>query len=177
MNENRFPIGPFEPELHPSAEALGGLIHQIPEITKLLREMISSLPPEQQNIPYRQGGWTIKQVIHHMADNDMNEYIRFKKALTEDGPMAGSYREDLWAELGDYRDLPVESSLLFMEALHQRFVILLKSLDPDDFKKKLSTQVLGQITLETALQRFIWHSRHHIAQIQAFMRSDNGHML
>ncbi|WP_374706152.1 DinB family protein [Paenibacillus sp. J23TS9] len=79
--------------------------------------------------------------------------------------------------MGDYRDLPVESSLLFMEALHQRFVILLNSLDPDDFKKKLCTQVLGQITLETALQRFIWHSRHHIAQTQAFMRSDNGHML
>nr|WP_322745795.1 putative metal-dependent hydrolase [Paenibacillus donghaensis] len=172
MNDQRLPTGSFQSRAFTSAEDRVGFIPQIPEITKDLRSLVLELTPEQLDTPYRQGGWTPKQVIHHMADNDMNAYIRFKRALTEDVPLAGSYREDLWAELSDYRDLPVEDSILFLEALHYRFVILLNGLQPDDFQRKLQTQVLGEITLDTALQRLIWHNRHHMAQISHLLGRD-----
>lgn len=106
-----------------------------------------------------------------MADNDMNAYIRFKRALTEDEPMGGSYREDIWAELSDYKDVHIENSLFLMETLHIRFLILLDGLKPDDFRRKLNTQVLGKISLDIALQRFVWHNQHHISQIQSLIRS------
>jgi hypothetical protein len=86
------------------------------------------------NSPYRSGGWTLQQVVHHLADAEMNAYIRFKRGLTEDHPVAGSFREDLWAELNDYEDTPVETSVLLLEALHSRFVTLLGKLKSTDFE-------------------------------------------
>lgn len=99
----------------------------------------------------------------------MNAYIRFKRALTEDEPMASSYREDLWASLLDYRNTPIEDSILLMEILHKRFLTLLQGLHPDQFRRKLRTEVLvlGTISLDMALQRFLWHGQHHIAQIKS----------
>jgi mRNA-degrading endonuclease YafQ of YafQ-DinJ toxin-antitoxin module len=167
----RFPIGQFEPVISPSFEERVDFINQIPEITNALRKITKDLNPDQLNIPYRQDGWTIKQIIHHLADNDMNAYLRFKRALTEDKPMSSSYREDLWAELSDYRDVSIENSILLIETLHSRFLILLKGLKPDDFRRKLKTQVLGNITLDVALQRFVWHNRHHISQIESLIKS------
>ncbi len=163
----RFPIGQFELITNISFEDRVNYINQIPEIIETLRNIVKNLKPDQLDIPYCQDGWTIKQIVHHLADNDMNAYLRFKRALTEDKPMSSSYREDLWAELSDYRDVPFETSLLLIEALHSRFLILLNSLKPDDFRRELRTQVLGSITLDTALQRFIWHNRHHISQIES----------
>jgi hypothetical protein len=171
VDKIRFPIGQFEPIIKLSFEERVNFINQIPEITKTLRNIMIDLVPDQLNIPYRQDGWTIQQIIHHLADNDMNAYLRFKRALTEDEPMSSSYREDLWAELSDYRDVPIENSLLLLETLHSRFLILLKVLKPDDFKRKLKTQVLGIITIDIALQRFIWHNRHHISQIESLIKS------
>lgn len=135
------------------------MINQIPEIAKILRNITVRLIPEQLNIPYRQDGWTIKQIVHHLADNDMNAYLRFKKALTEVEPLSSSYREDLWAELSDYNDVPIENSISLLELLHVRFVVLLRGLHSDEFKKTLKTTVLGAITLDTALQRFVFQKR------------------
>ncbi|WP_017689027.1 DinB family protein [Paenibacillus sp. PAMC 26794] len=104
----RFPIGHFEPSLKFSSEDRIHIIGQIPGITKTLREITEHLIDDQLCTPYRDGGWTITQIVHHLADNDMNAYIRFKRALTEDEPMASSYREDLWASLHDYRITPIE---------------------------------------------------------------------
>lgn len=167
----RFPIGPFQATASPSQEERNQIINQIPEITKTLRQRISRLQPGQLQIPYRPNGWNIRQIVHHMADNDMNAYIRFKRALTEESPVASSYRQDLWAELTDYKEVPVENSLLLLEALHQRFFILLRGLGAEDFNRELSTSVLGTITLDIALQRFLWHDRHHTAQIEALINS------
>lgn len=167
MDLIRFPIGKFEPIMNPTSEDRAHLINQIPEIARSLRTIVKDLQPEQLNIPYRQGGWTIKQIIHHLADNDMNAYLRFKRALTEEEPTASSYREDLWAELRDYEDVPVENSLILLETLHSRFLTLLKGLKPEDFSRTLRTQVLGAISLDGALQRFIWHNWHHISQIES----------
>jgi uncharacterized damage-inducible protein DinB len=167
----RFPIGQFKPVISPSLEDRVNFINQIPEIIKTLRNTMNDLKPEELNTPYRQDGWTIKQIVHHLADNDMNAYLRFKKALTEDEPMSNSYREDLWAEQSDYMNVPIENSLILIEVLHSRFMILLTDLKPSDFSRKLKTQVLGSITLDTALQRFVWHNRHHISQIELLIKN------
>ncbi|WP_337097992.1 YfiT family bacillithiol transferase [Paenibacillus sp. YIM B09110] len=161
----RYPIGKFEP-IDMSSEARAGFIAQIPDIVRALRRLTDSLTPEQLEMSYRTGGWSIKQIVHHMADNDMNAYLRFKRALTEDEPAGSTYREDLFAELSDYKDVPIERSLSLLEALHIRFHSLLLGLKEEHFQRKLKTQVLGTITLDIALQRFVWHNRHHTAQIE-----------
>ncbi|WP_373232230.1 YfiT family bacillithiol transferase [Cohnella sp.] len=169
MDKIRYPIGQFEPIINPSIEERANFINQIREISKKLRIITKDLKPEQLNIPYRQDGWTIQQIVHHLADNDMNAYLRFKRALTEDEPMSSSYREDLWAELSDYRVVPIEISLLLLDTLHRRFLVLLGGLNPGDFNRKLRTQALGLITIDTALQRFLWHNQHHISQIESLI--------
>ncbi|WP_409340661.1 YfiT family bacillithiol transferase [Paenibacillus sp. MBLB4367] len=167
MDPFRYPIGQFVGNIDPTSEERNRCIKQIPDLTRSLGEVLTNLDLHQLETPYRPGGWTIRQVVHHMADNDMNAYLRLKRALTEDEPVASSYREDLFAELSDYRDVPVQTSLSLLEALHSRFYILLHRLSPEDFGRKLSTQALGLITVDIAVQRFVWHNRHHISQISA----------
>lgn len=169
MDQIRFPVGHFEPVLHPTSEERTTFISQIPEITVTLRALLKNLEAEQLQTPYRTDGWSITQIVHHLADNDMNAYIRFKRALTEDMPVSGSYREDLWAELHDYKNVPIETSIVLLEHLHSRFLILLHGMKAEDYSRKLRTQVLGDITLDTALQRFVWHNRHHIAQMKSLI--------
>lgn len=165
----RFPIGQFKPVLNPSIAKRSQIIKQIPEITKDLRDMLRGLDHEQLQTPYRSSGWTPQQIVHHMADNDMNAYFRFKRALTEDQPNADSYKEDLFAELPDYKDTSISISLTLLEALHIRFLSLLNGLNETDFKRTLKTEAMGVITLDTALQRFVWHNRHHMAQIRSLV--------
>lgn len=165
----RYPIGQFKRILHLTNEERRNFMKDIPTLVTELRGILTNLNAEFYQIPYRTGGWTIQQIVHHMADNDMNAYIRFKRALTEDEPQASSYREDLWADLNDYRDVPTETSLVLLETLHSRFFILLESLNPELFKRGLRTQALGIIDLDIALQRFVWHNRHHISQIRGFI--------
>ncbi|MGG4146888.1 YfiT family bacillithiol transferase [Paenibacillus algorifonticola] len=173
MDHIRYPIGQFKPVINPTNEERVFFINQIPEIAKTLRMILNDLEPAQINIPYRKDGWTIKQIVHHLADNDMNAYLRFKRALTEEGPMGNSYREDLWAQLSDYENIPIEDSILLIEILHRRFLILLNHLKTEDFRRILKTQVLGDITLDIALQRFVWHNHHHIAQIEAAVKANS----
>lgn len=170
MDAIRYPIGLFEPDHSISAVGRQRIIDQIPNLVATLRSLTEVLTEEQLGCSYRHGGWSIRQIIHHMSDNDMNAYLRFKRALTEDEPMGSSYREDLFAEMRDYSELPIDNSLLLLEALHGRFVTLLHGLSDEHFQRKLKTQVLGSITLDIALQRFVWHDRHHIAQIEAAIR-------
>lgn len=170
LDRLRYPIGKFDPIDDVTSEARVGFVEQIPDIIVVLKRLIALLTPEQLERSYREGGWSIKQIVHHMADNNMNAYLRFKRALTEDEPMGSSYREDLFAELSDYKDVPVENSLNLLELLHGRFHILLQGMSEQDFHRKLATQVLGSITLDIALQRFVWHNRHHTAQIAAATR-------
>jgi len=169
----RFPIGSFEPNTNMTDEERSHIIRQIPEISLRLRAIMEGLTPDQLDTSYRQGGWTIRQIVHHLADNDMNAYLRFKRALTEDEPMASSYREDRWAELPDYQETSIEDSIDLMELLHRRFYILVRKMEPETFKRKLRTEVLGSITLDTALQRFVWHNRHHLAQIELLFRGES----
>ena len=170
MDEVRYPIGAFVPIDNLSVEERKKCINQIPGIIESLKSITKSLTNDQLQIPYRPHGWTIQQLVHHMADNDMNAFIRFKRALTEDEPVANSYREDLWAELSDYKDVPIEISIQILESIHTRFFILLKGINSDEFRKRFSTQALGFITLDIALQRFVWHNQHHISQINSLIK-------
>ncbi|MBD2872825.1 YfiT family bacillithiol transferase [Paenibacillus arenilitoris] len=166
MDSIRYPIGKFEPAHNPSPEQRGRFIDAIAEFPQSLRLAVQNLTPEQLQTPYRPGGWTVRQVVHHLADNDMNAYIRFKRALTEDNSVAGTYREDLWAELGDY-DLPVEGSLVLLGEVRSRFAALLRTLKPADFERTFTSPTHGAMTLDAAVQRYDWHGRHHLAQIRS----------
>ncbi|WP_029419938.1 YfiT family bacillithiol transferase [Alicyclobacillus macrosporangiidus] len=165
MGDLRYPIGMYEPVLEVSGEDRKQLIREVEIQPAILRATVEKLTSEQMETPYRPGGWTIRQVVHHLADNNMNAYIRFKRGLTEDTPSSPSYREDLWAELPDYRQIPVGESLTLLDVLHRRFAVLLWALNPQDFRRTVAHSTLGVISLDTALHRFVWHNRHHIAQI------------
>ncbi|SFL65698.1 DinB superfamily protein [Paenibacillus sp. 1_12] len=162
-----YPLGKFIPEEHPTPELRITWMEDIAQIPETLRLTVQNLNTEQLRTPYRPGGWNVQQVVHHLADNDMNAYIRFKRALTEEAPIAGSYREDLWAELDDYQEASIETSLILMESLHQRFVVLLRSLSQQHFRLTFTSPTHGVMTLDMAAQRYAWHGRHHIAQIDS----------
>lgn len=173
MDQIRYPIGQFQSQNNLSNDEMINLIKQIPGLTKRLNTLLFGLEQYQLETPYRPNGWTVRQVVHHLADNDMNAYLRFKRGLTEINPLANSYREDLWGELMDYKKLPVENSLSLLQILHHRFFVLLNELSIEEYKRTIQTEVLGIITLETAIQRFIWHNKHHAAQIENLIRREN----
>ena len=130
-----------------------------------LRAAISGLTDAQLDTPYRPGGWTVRQVVHHFADSHMNAYVRFRLALTESGPTIKPYDEGQWAQLFDARTAPSELSLNLLESLHQRWVLLLRSLQQEDFARALKHPELGRVTLEKYLAMYAWHGKHHVAHI------------
>jgi len=140
-------------------------LSDIEETPAQLRAAVSGLTEAQLDTPYRPGGWTVRQVVHHLADSHLNAYVRFRLALTEDKPTIKPYDQALWAQLGDARTASAELSLTLVDALHQRWVILLRSLEPEDFSRALKHPELGQVTLEKYLAMYAWHGKHHVAHI------------
>ncbi|MUT67755.1 YfiT family bacillithiol transferase [Paenibacillus sp. NEAU-GSW1] len=169
MEDLRYPLGKFEAVANPTSEHRKQWIEEIAQMPEVLRSTIKGLTEEQLNTPYRPGGWTVRQVVHHLADNDMNATLRFKRGLTEDAPTASSYRENLWAELADY-NMPVEHSLHMLEGLRGRLTALFRSLSLSELDKTVVSPSYGTMTLYEALQRFAWHGRHHIAQITSLKK-------
>lgn len=164
----RYPIGKFSrPKDALTADQRNKFIDEIADAPARLASAIRGLSPAQLDTPYRPGGWTVRQVIHHLPDSHMNSYVRFKLALTEDEPVIKPYEENLWAQLDDSRDTPVEVSLALLENLHKRWVILLRSFAPADWPRKFRHPELGPTTLEQALALYAWHGRHHVAHITA----------
>ena len=137
----------------------------IEETPARLWAAVTGLTEAQLDTPYRPGGWTVRQVVHHFADSHVNAYVRFRLALTENEPTIKPYDERSWAQLADARSAPVDLSLTLLETLHQRWVILLRSLDPEDFARKLNHPELGAVTLEKYLALYAWHGKHHVAHI------------
>jgi hypothetical protein len=161
----RYPIGKFQWPARVTAEDRQRGIATIAAAPREFRAAVRGLAPEELDTPYREGGWTVRQVIHHMPDSHMNSYCRFKLALTEDEPSIKGYPEDLWAELADGRTGPVETSLDLLENLHRRWVILLKSMTEQDFARSFRHSEHGLIRLDSTLMLYDWHSRHHAAHI------------
>jgi uncharacterized damage-inducible protein DinB len=126
---------------------------------------VKGLTDEQLDTPYRSGGWTVRQVVHHVPDSHLNSYVRFKLALTEDNPTIKPYEEGRWAELSDSNSTPVEVSLTLLESLHDRWVRLLRSLTPEQWKRTFRHPELGEMTLEKTLALYAWHGKHHVAHI------------
>jgi len=160
-----YPIGKFKPEGPLTFAQREHLIGEIEETPARLRAAASGLSDARLDTPYREGGWTVRQVVHHLADSHMNSYVRFRLALTESEPTIKPYDQALWAELHDARTAPVELSLALFEALHQRWGLLLKSLEAADFARTFRHPERGAITLDQNLALYAWHGRHHVAHI------------
>ena len=130
-----------------------------------MRSAVSGLSDAQLDTPYRDGGWTVRQVVHHVPDSHVNSYIRFKFALTENEPTIKPYDENLWATLIDATTLPVEPSLRLLEGLHERWAAFLRSLSEADVKRKFTHPEIGTITVDQYISLYAWHSKHHVAHI------------
>jgi hypothetical protein len=161
----RYPIGTYTPPERITDAHLQEYIQAIAEAPAQLRQAVQGLTDTQWLTPYRPGGWTIRQVVHHVPDSHMNAYIRLKMALTEENPTIKPYMEDRWAELVDSQHMPPEVSLTLLDMLHQRWVAILRSLSPADFSRTFRHPELGTISLDRATGMYAWHGRHHIAHI------------
>ena len=161
----RYPVGRYRAPDHISAQDRAGWIREIESLPGNLRRAIAGLDGRQLDTPYRPGGWTVRQVVHHYADSHMNSYLRFRWALTEDLTAIKTYDESKWAELPDARSAPPELSLALLDSLHARWVLLLRSLDDNEFARKMRHPDWGEVTVEWLLGQYGWHSRHHVAQI------------
>lgn len=166
MSDPRFPIGKFHRPAAYTPELRAEHLAELEQAPALMRQAASGLNDQQLDTPYRDGGWTVRQVVHHVPDSHMNSYIRFKWALTEDNPLIKAYHEDLWAELADSK-APIEGSLVMLERLHERWTLLLKSMDEAAWKRTFKHPQNGDMPLEMALALYAWHGRHHVAHVTA----------
>ncbi len=167
MSDLSYPIGKFQWTGASSEADRRKYIAQIEETPAKLRAAVEGLTDAQLDTPYRDGGWTVRQVVHHLPDSHMNAYVRFKLAVTESEPTVKTYEQEPWAELADAKSAPIEPSLAMLESLHQRFVMFLKSLTAADYGRKLKHPELGKVDLDRYLAMYAWHGRHHVAHISS----------
>jgi len=162
----QYPVGRFEwGGGSNSPEDRRRLLDQIEQTPARLRVAVEGLSAEQLDTPYRPGGWTVRQVVHHVPDSHLNSYIRFKLALTEDEPIIKPYEQTRWAELEDGKSAAIEISLALLESLHKRWILLLRSLSAADYARKFRHPEMGVVTLDKNLSLYAWHGLHHVAHI------------
>ncbi|MBJ8052323.1 bacillithiol transferase BstA [Bacillus cereus] len=164
MKDLRYPIGQFTYVGTITEEIIDKWIQEIEDLPNELARAIKDLDQKQLDTPYRVGGWTVRQVVHHVVGSHMNSYIRFKLALTEKNSTIKPYKEEKWAELPDSK-LPVDVSLVMLDSLHKRWVNLLYSLEPADLEKTFNHPESGESKLAAAIGLYAWHGRHHTAHI------------
>ena len=163
----RYPVGRWERLKAPlDRAARAALIETIEDTPSRLRSLVAGRTDAQLDTPYRPDGWTVRQVVHHVPESHMNAYVRIKLALTEDAPAIKTYEEQLWAELPDVQQCPVDVSLRLLEALHQRWVILLRALPETDFGKVFVHKDWGRVTIDEAVAMYAWHCRHHEGHVK-----------
>lgn len=162
--ELRYPIGRFTPPAESTPELRAAYIEAIRSLPRQLREAVAGLNDAQLDTPYREGGWTVRQVVHHLGDSHANAFIRLKLALTEDWPAIKPYDQAAWARLPDSL-MPIATSLVFIEALHTRWTALLKAMRELDFQRGYNHPETGRQNLAAVLALYAWHGRHHTAHI------------
>ncbi|HEX8178035.1 MAG TPA: putative metal-dependent hydrolase [Pyrinomonadaceae bacterium] len=168
MTDPRYPIGQFQPADAPlTGDERQELLAQIADAPTHLRAAVAGLTAAQLDTPYRQDGWTVRQLVHHVADSHMNGYVRTKLALTEAEPAIKTYDEARWAELADTQATPIETSLGLLDALHQRWAALLRALTPAERARTFLHPEWGQVSLDKQLALYAWHGRHHTAHVTA----------
>jgi uncharacterized damage-inducible protein DinB len=173
LEQLQYPIGRFQWTGKSSEADRPGWIRSIARTPSALCDAVAGLNPGQLDTRYRKGGWTIRQVVHHYADDHMNSYVRFKLALTEDAPLIKGYSESSWAELPDARSGPVEPSLQLLAALHERWVMAWESLEESEWERTFVHPGRGPLSLHQLASLYAWHGQHHVAQITG-LRQRNG---
>ncbi len=161
----RYPIGRFSRPVQLGPTEIRHAIATVAALPENLRAAVSELSPQQLETPYREGGWTLRQTVHHIADSHLNAYARFRLALTEDWPVITPYKDALWAELPDARTAPVDLSLELLDGLHRRWTLLLEAMTEADWQRGYDHPESGRQTLPQVLALYEWHSRHHLAHI------------
>ena len=165
-NDPRYPIGPFERRDSLSEDERQAMFADIAAAPAKMRAAVAGLTEEQLDTPYRDGGWTVRQVVHHVPDSHLNAYCRLKLALTEEQPTIRAYDESTWAKLDDSRLTPIEVSLTLLESLHARWMTLFRSMKPEDFRRTFRhPEHDGTPTLDWLVAMYSWHGRHHVGHI------------
>lgn len=172
LEKLKYPIGRYVAPIPIKNPHIQNWIGELEKFPPNLRELVKSLSEDQLNTPYRHGGWTIKQVIHHLADSHLNGYIRVKWALTENCPTIKPYYEDRWAQLPDYLNVPVDTSLDLLTSLHARLVTLLRSLEQEEMNRELIHPDSGVIKLKKYIGLYAWHGKHHYAHIKGLLERE-----
>src|SRR5215831_7874336 len=161
----RYPIGQFSWSGSNTPEQRARFIDDIAATPERMRRAVAGLTEAQLETPYRDGGWTVRQVVHHVPDSHLNSYIRFKFALTENEPTIMAYDEARWAELVDAKGHAIEASLRLLEGLHERWVVLLRSLSEEDVRRRFRHPELGVVTVDQYIALYAWHGKHHVAHV------------
>lgn len=165
MTDPRYPVGQVVFKKRLSSAERQEMIQQISDAPALVRAAVKGLTDKQLDTPYRAGGWTVRQVVHHLVDSHLNAHIRFRLALTEDNPAIKPYDQDAWAGLIDAKTAPIGASLSILDGLHERWAMLLRSLGESDFSREMQHPEQGPIDIDWILQMYSWHGRHHTAHI------------
>ena len=180
MEENslealKYPIGKFQWPDEPSMEDIRGWIHEIELFPEQLSQVVTQLSPERYQSPYRPDGWTVQQLVHHIADSHLNSYIRFKWALTEEAPTIKAYNEKTWADTPEIEQTPIQVSVDLLKALHKRWVFLLRQMQASDWNKTFIHPESGKVySLGATAGLYAWHGKHHLAHITRLMEQQNG---
>jgi len=173
LEKLKYPIGRYQVERNIDKAAIRSWIKEIEMLPQKLSEAVKGLNAKQLQTPYRPDGWTVLQVVHHIADSHMNSYIRFKLALTEDKPMIKPYDEKLWAELPDSKEVEIDVSLDLIRSLHKRWTELLKQLSDEELNKEFLHPESGMKKLNETICQYAWHGNHHLAQITSLKQRMN----
>ena len=174
LDKQKYPIGKyFAPEKIKKSE-VKRWIREIDKLPKRLKDAVKNLTEEQLDTPYRDGGWTVRQVIHHLADSHMNSFVRFRLALTEDNPTIKPYSQSKWADMTDSKTAPVKYSLDLLRNLHKRWVMMLKTLDKDQLKRMVHhPEHNTDWKLDWMIGMYAWHCNHHLAHIENLKKKMN----
>jgi len=165
MPDLRYPIGPFVKPDAPTSQSRERAIEAIAETPANLRAAVQGLDEDQLDTAYRDGGWTLRQVVHHVPDSHLNAYVRLKLALTEPVPVIKPYDESAWAELIDTTSVPIDVSLTLLDALHRRWVALWRAMKEGDYRREYVHPETGRHALDYMLAMYAWHGAHHVAHI------------
>jgi uncharacterized damage-inducible protein DinB len=170
LDPKTYPMGKVN-QVEFTKEVLYRCIMMVEAAPVSLRKRLETISEKDLELTYREGGWNIRQIVHHMADSHMNMWIRFKLALTETNPIIKPYNQDLWADMADYKMASIESSLSIFEGVQQRFSALLKVMTESDFKRTYThPEYNKEFTLSEATQLYTWHGMHHVAQIEGIFK-------
>lgn len=169
----KYPIGRYQVEENIDKTAINNFINEIELLPERLSEAVKGMTLQQLQTPYRPDGWTVRQVVHHIADSHVNAYVRFKLALTEDKPIIKPYDEKLWAELPDTKLVDINVSLTLIDALHKRWTVLLKQLSAKDLDREFLHPESGMKNVRETISNYAWHSNHHLAHITSLKKRMN----